>query len=363
MLPSHAIESPEPLRSWLQWVVEVEASDLHLVEGCPPVARVHGQLRESPGGPLAENAVEDLLPVLCPADRHSELPSALDLDCSYETNVAGCRQRFRVNLFRAQERWGACLRLIPGQIPGLDWAGFPQDLADRLAALRDGLVIFSGVTGAGKSTSLAMIVDRLCSAGGSRVVTIEEPIEYRFPLRENSIITQREVGRDVEGFAAGLRSALRQDPDVILVGEIRDRETAQIALSAAETGHLIFTTLHTRDCKGAVTRFADLFPHDAQKEVRGQLSHSLKCVVSQRLLPSMHAGEKRVLALEVLWNTFPIATAIRQAKIESIDNYLMTAREDGMLSFDESIRQLLRSGRISRSTATEEVSDPSWLNR
>src|SRR5262249_8763953 len=156
-----------------------------------------------------------------------------------------------------------------------------------------------------------------------------------------SVVTQREVGVDVLTFADGLRSGLRQDPDVILVGEIRDRETAQIALSAAETGHLVFTSLHTRDAKGAITRFTDLFPQEVQRDIRSQLAMSMRAVLSQRLLPGALRGEKRHLALEVLWNTNPIGSAIRTGKVESIDNYLITSREDGMLSFDESIRQLL----------------------
>jgi hypothetical protein len=157
-------------------------------------------------------------------------------------------------------------------VPTFDWAGFPVPLADRIVGLRDGLVIVAGATGSGKTTTLAMIVNRLHKAGGQRIITVEEPIEYRFARAANSVVTQREVGRDVPTFADGLKYGLRQDPDVILVGEIRDRETAQMALSAAETGHLVLTTLHTRDAKGAVTRFADLFPQDAQRDVRGQLA-------------------------------------------------------------------------------------------
>src|SRR5690606_32401595 len=184
------------------------------------------------------------------------------------------------------ESIGACFRVIPETIPDFHWAGFPRDLADRLISFRNGLVIFSGVTGAGKTTTLAMIIKLLCEQGDYRVVTIEEPIEYRYPRTSGSIVTQREVGRDVGSFHEGLKYALRQDPDVILVGEIRDRETAQTALSAAETGHLVFATLHTRDAKGAISRYADLFPQDTQHEVRAQLSNSLQAVIGQHLLPS-----------------------------------------------------------------------------
>jgi twitching motility protein PilT len=234
-------------------------------------------------------------------------------------------------------------------------------LARRLAFVRDGLVIVTGATGSGKTTTLAMLINLLNQAGGYRIITVEEPVEYLFPRSANSVVTQREVGGDVLTFADGLKYGLRQDPDVILVGEIRDRETAQMALSAAETGHLVFTTLHTRDAKGAISRYADLFPQDVQREIRSQLAMSLRAIVSQRLLPATEKGAKRHLALEVLWNTYPIASAIRQGKLESIDNYLLTSRDDGMVSFDESVRQLLRAGKISYDVAEQNVRDVSYL--
>jgi twitching motility protein PilT len=236
-------------------------------------------------------------------------------------------------------------------------------LAQRLAFVRDGLVIVTGATGSGKTTTLAMIVNLLNQAGGYRIITVEEPVEYVFPKAANSVVTQREVGGDVLSFADGLKYGLRQDPDVILVGEIRDRETAQMALSAAETGHLVFTSLHTRDAKGAITRYADLFPQDVQRDIRAQLAMSLRSIVSQRLLPALEKGAKRHLALEVLWNTYPIASGIRTGKLESLDNYLLTSRDDGMISFDESVRQLLRAKKISREVAEQNVRDVTLLNR
>jgi twitching motility protein PilT len=254
------------------------------------------------------------------------------------------------------------LRVVPTDIPDFEWAEFPQELAERLAFLRDGLVIVTGATGSGKTTTLAMIVNLLNQTGGYRIITVEEPVEYRFPRAANSVVTQREVGEDVHSFADGLKYGLRQDPDVILVGEIRDRETAQMALSAAETGHLVFSTLHTRDAKGAITRYSDLFPQDVQREIRAQLAMSLRAIVSQRLLPAIERGEKRHLALEVLWNTYPIASAIRTGKVESIDNYLLTNRDEGMLSFDESVRQLLRAEKITREVAEQNVREVSYLH-
>ncbi len=300
---------------------------------------------------------------LCPADMLSRLDSETDLDFSFALPADKGGVRFRGNIFRAGGELGACLRVIPSSIPTFEWAGFPVELAERLALLRDGLVFLTGATGSGKTTTLAMIVDLLNQSGGYRILTVEEPVEYVFPWSAGSAVTQREVGRDVPSFADGLKFGLRQDPDVILVGEVRDHLTAQMALSAAETGHLVFTTLHTRDAKGAITRFADLFPQEAQRDIRGQLAMSLRAILSQRLLPGVDPTGKRQLAIEVLWNTHPIASAIRNGKVESIDTYLTTGREDGMISFDESIRQLLRAGKISQSTAEEHIADPTLLKR
>ena len=354
---------PEKLRAWLAWAVQVGASDLHLIVGYPPVLRLHGELAEMPEPALVAEESDALLLSVCPPEALNRLRDNKNADFSFAVPVAGSLARFRASLFHAHQQLGACFRSIPEVIPDLQWAGFPEPLAERLANLRDGLVILTGATGSGKTTTLAMVVNRLNARGGCRILTVEEPVEYQFPRMPNSVVTQREVGVDVLTFADGLKYGLRQDPDVILVGEIRDRDTAQMALSAAETGHLVFTTLHTRDAKGAITRFADFFPQDGQQAVRAQLAMSLRAIVSQRLLPGMERGAKRELAIEVLWNTHPIANAIRTNRIESIDNYILTGREEGMVTFDESLRQLLRAGRINRKTAEQNVNDPAVLNR
>jgi twitching motility protein PilT len=351
------------LRGWLSRAVAGGASDLHLIAGYPPVLRLHGDLTELPAAPLTAGQAHSLLTSLCSPEALSRLHAGKNSDFSFSLSLDGRPARFRANLFYAGRQLAGCLRVVPTDIPALDWAGFPRDLAQRLAALRDGLVIVTGVTGSGKTTTLAMIVQLLNQAGGCRIITVEDPVEYVFPRCDNSVVTQREVGGDVLGFADGLKYGLRQDPDVILVGEVRDRETAQMAVSAAETGHLVFTTLHTRDAKGAITRYADLFPQDVQSDIRSQLAMSLRAVVSQRLLPAIERGAKRHLALEVLWNTHPIAHAIRSGKLESIDNYLLTHRDSGMVSFDESVRLLLRAGKITREVAEQNVREPSLLNR
>ncbi len=342
---------PDSLHNWLARAAELGASDLHVVPDHPPVLRLHGELQELDGPPLDRDTVAGLLVPLCPEHSMRRFQAEKNVDFALELTADGQKRRFRANYFLAGQHLGACFRVIPAHIPDFRWAGFPESLAQRLAHFRNGLVLFCGVAGSGKTTSLAMLVNLLNQEGGYRILTVEEPVEYVFAKTPHSIVTQREVGLDVHTFADGLKYALRQDPDVILAGEIRDRDTAQVALSAAETGHLVFSTLHTRDAKGAISRYADLFPQDVQREIRSQLSFSLRAVISQHLLPSVCQGDKRVLALEIMFNNGPIASAIRFGKIESIDNNILTGRAEGMLTLDESIRRLLQDGRISRETA------------
>src|SRR5438094_4744633 len=356
-------EIAERMRRWLAQIVEAGGSDLHLVAGHPPVQRLHGELLELKEPPLTADETVAVVRSICTPDALAALETQKDIDFSFVVPLGSASTRFRANLFHTNRNLAACLRLVPENIPDFSWASFPIELAERLAFMRDGLVIVTGATGSGKTTTLAMIVNLINKAGGYRIITVEQPVEYIFPKAKDSLVTQREVGGDVASFADGLKYGLRQDPDVILVGEIRDRETAQMALSAAETGHLVFTTLHTRDSKGAITRFADLFPQDAQREVRTLLALSLRAIISQRLLPGVQAGTKRHLALEVLWNTNPIAASIRNNKIESIDTYLLTNRDEGMLSFDESVRLLFKAGKITRETAENNVRELAVLNR
>jgi len=354
---------PERLLRWLALAIDRDASDLHLSAWYPPALRLHGDLTELREPALSGPEIDALLGDFGPSDLAERLSKNRDADFSFDISVAEKTARFRAHVFVAGGYLAGCFRVIPTSIPSFDWAAFPMALAERLAFLRDGLVVLTGPTGSGKTTTLALIVNLLNETGGYRIITVEEPVEYVFPRSSNSIVSQREVGKDVRSFADGLRSGLRQDPDVILVGEVRDRETAQMALSAAETGHLVFTTLHTRDAKGAITRFADLFPQDAQSTVRSQLAMSLRSVVSQRLLPGIEKGSRRHLAIEVLWNTNPIAASIRSGKLESIDNYLMSGREDGMISFDESVRRLMLDEKITREVAERNVRELTVLNR
>jgi twitching motility protein PilT len=351
------------LDQWLGQAIQRGASDVHLIAGYPPMMRMHGVLLEiEPEALTAERLLEQLQGI-CPEPKRAQLAEQRSCDFSHELRVDEIKRRMRVNLYFADGSLSAAFRVIPAQIPTWQWAGVSLSLGQKLVCQKDGLVIITGATGAGKSTTLAMLTNLLNEAGGYRIITIEEPIEYRFAKGGRSIISQREVGVDVVSFAEGLRSGLRQDPDVIVVGEIRDTETAQMALSAAETGHLVLATMHTRDTKGAISRYADFFPLETQRDMRNQFALSLRAIVSQRLLPGQIEGEKRVLALEVLWNTSPIFSAIRNNKLESIDNYLLTGRDEGMVSFDESIRVLYREGKIALQTAESHVRDRAFLTR
>lgn len=350
------------LLTLLEHAVELEASDLHLVPGFAPTFRVQGRLHAAASTALDAAQTRRLVELLLPDRLRVRLESHKDMDCSLSIMHGDRECRFRASVYLAQGQWCACLRYIPNAIPSLDWLGFPEDLAQRLVSHGNGLVVVTGVTGSGKTATLAALVHLLRQDRGKRVLTIEEPIEYLHPPGVGGIVTQREVGRDVDSFADGLKHGLRQDPDVILVGEIRDRETAQIALSAAETGHLILTTLHTRDAKGAISRLADIFPQESQDDIRSQLAMSLRSVVCQHLLPAADAGEKRVLALEVLHVNQQAQVAIRAGKIEMLESALQTGKRDGMVTLDEDLQRLVKAGRIDVDTARRLAKDPTAIN-
>lgn len=353
-----SIDHVQALDALLRQALALEASDLHLICDHPPTCRVHGVLQAQEHGPLNPENISAMITPHCPPPLRAQFESSTDIDFSFQRSIDGVSHRFRANLFFSQQKLGACIRLIPEGIPSFEWAGFPEALAHKITQFRNGLVIVTGVTGSGKTTTLAMLINMVNQRGGTRIVTIEQPVEYLFPRCSDSIVTQREVGLDVATFYDGLKYGLRQDPDVILVGEIRDRETAQMALSAAETGHLVFSTMHTRDAKGAVTRYADLFPQAAQGDIRSQLAMSLRSVVSQHLLPSTEPGHKRELALEVMFGSLPVASAIRNNKIEALENCIVTGKAQGMITIDESLRLLVSAGRVSPEVAKRFANDP-----
>ncbi len=338
--------------------LEAEASDLHLAAGYPPTLRIHGQLHPCGEVPLTGDRTARMIASAMPAEFHSRLGRRKDFDFSLSIESGDGIARFRANVFFNQGSMGACFRFIPGAIPSFEWMGIPIDLARRIADLPGGLVLITGVTGSGKTTTLAGLVELMNQSGQRRIVTIEEPIEYVFEPSAHSLITQREVGIDVDSFADGLKFSLRQDPDVILCGEIRDIDTARMAVSAAETGHLVMSTVHTQDAKGAITRLVDIFPVDQQQDIRGQLALSLRFVVSQLLLPNVDPTYKRVLAMETLVVNDAVRAAIRHNKIESIDSQIQTGKKLGMQTLDDSLSSLVRARRIRPDTARRFAKNP-----
>ena len=358
---------------WLLDSAQALSSDVHFVAGYPPTRRQHGELVSINDHVLSNSDIETCLKTICTQEQHDKFARDRNLDFAFmldpngqlQTTGASQRggQRFRGNLFYSSESVGVCIRVIPSQIPELEENNFSGDLAARLVSYRNGLIIFSGVSGSGKTTSMAMILNAIAEQGGKRVVTIEDPVEYLFPHIGNSIITQREVGLDVSCFSSGLRHALRQDPDIILVGEIRDAETARIAMSAAETGHLVMSTLHSRDAKGAITRLWDLFPPAQQNETQTMLAASMRGVVCQHLLPSSIPGERRELALEVVLRNNAVAAGVRTGRIDTLETAILAGRKDGMVSLDDSLGNLLREGRITQETAVQFATDPRQLTR
>ncbi len=344
----------------LHTAVCCDASDIHLVAGVPPAIRRHGRLC-SVGAVAVESALlEEEIRSIVPDGAGGRSDDFDNLDFALQRDMGDGSHRFRVNVFRARGSLGCTLRVIPEVIPSLDWAGFPEAVLDRITEFRNGLVLFTGITGSGKSTSMAMLIERMNELGGRRIITLEDPIEYVFQPRPDSIITQREVGADVRSFADGLRFGLRQDPDVILVGEIRDRDTARLAITAAETGHLVLTTMHTRDAKGAITRLTDMVSPESQADLRTQLALSLQCVISQHLLPPA-SGERRVLALEVMFDSLAVKSAIRSGKVETLGDAIRSGKAEGMISLDQWLTQLLEGRVITLKTAWRFANSPQRL--
>ncbi|NOX57770.1 MAG: PilT/PilU family type 4a pilus ATPase [Planctomycetes bacterium] len=362
------------LRGLLAASVRAKASDLHVLGNERPRIRVHGKLM-TVGSVVDNEALAAMLRELCPASVRDSIAATArqaeervgdsfshDLDFSHEAVIDGAMQRFRFNVFYAHGALGACVRVIPGEVPSAKWAGLPEHVIDRLVGFRNGLVLVTGITGSGKSTTLAIMLQQLIKQASTRVITIEEPIEYVHSFGDNALITQREVGVDVASYAAGLKYGLRQDPDVILVGEIRDQETAQMALTAAETGHLVLTTVHTRDAKGAISRFTDLFPRERSDEICAQLAVNLRMVLSQHLLPGSRQGGKRVLAYEMLLSNLPVISAIRSNNLVAIGDAILTGKNDGMVTLDETLLDHLNAGALDLDVALDYATDPKRIS-
>ncbi|MGX6446948.1 type IV pilus twitching motility protein PilT [Patulibacter sp. S7RM1-6] len=349
---------PVDFASLVDAVLAEGASDLHLTAGSPPMLRVRGALTPVAGAEALDAAAcEDLvLGLLTPAQR-ARFAEEQQVDLAH--TLPGVA-RFRVNAFRQRGAVGAALRLIPDRIRTVEELGLPASVAELTRRPR-GLVLVTGPTGSGKSTTLAALVDRVNVERHDHILTIEDPIEFLHD-HKGCLVNQRELGADAPSFALALKAALRQDPDVILVGEMRDTETIGTALTAAETGHLVFATLHTQDAPQTIDRVIDSFPAGQQNQVRMQLAGALQGVVCQQILPTAD-GLGRTVAMEILLPTPAVRNLIREAKTHQIRSAMQTGARHGMQTLETALAELVRSGRIARDVAEARANDVGDLQR
>ncbi len=332
--------------AWLEYAVDRRASDLHVAVGAQPAVRVRGAIELVPDTPrLDAEAIRVLLYGLLTTEQQKRFELDRQIDLTYA--VPGVA-RFRLNVFMERDNLAAAFRVVPHELKTLEELGLPESLAD-LTRLPRGIVLVTGPTGSGKSTTLAAMIDEINRTRADHIITIEDPIEF-LHRHKRCIVNQREIGSDASGFAIALRAALRQDPDVILVGEMRDLETIQTALTAAETGHLVFGTLHTQSASSTIDRIIDVFPAEQQSQIRAQIAGSLQGVVTQSLLPTAD-GQGRVAALEILVPDDAIRNLIRQGKVEQIYSYMQTGSRSGMQTLEQSLADLV----IRRVVAADEA--------
>jgi len=342
----------------LRIAVAEGASDLHLTAGLPPIIRLHGELKPIGGQPeLRPEALSALVLPMLKDSMRQRLEQYGEVDLSYSIAETG---RFRVNIFRQRGTLAGAMRVVPRDIQSLEGLGLPSVLSSFTEKSR-GLVLVTGPTGCGKSTTLAALIDIINSEKSVHIITLEDPIEF-LHQHKRSVIVQREIGSDTLNFADGLRSAIREDPDVILVGEMRDLETVGTAITAAETGHLVFTTLHTNDTVQTVDRIIDMFPSHQQPQIRQQFAATLVAIVSQQLIPRLNAPG-RAVACEVLVANPAIRNMIREGKTHQIYSVLQTGSKLGMQSLDASLRDLFSQRQISLHEALTRASDPEEFRR
>jgi twitching motility protein PilT len=319
---------------------ERRASDIHLTALSPPMLRIHGRLQPAADSPLTPADTLAMAKKLMDGHQYEQFMARGDLDFSYGIPDVS---RYRVNAYRQRGHVGLSIRLIPSRVPELESLGLPP-AARAFAEKPQGLLLVTGPTGSGKSTTLAAIIDYINRHMHKHIITLEDPIEF-VHTNKSCIVNQREIGTDTESFSTGLRAALRQDPDVILVGEMRDLETISIAITAAETGHLVFGTLHTADAPQTIDRVIDVFPPEQHQQIRVQLASVLLGVMAQRLLPTAD-GSGRTAAIEVLVNTPAVANLIRSEKVHQIRSVMQTGKAQGMQTMETALRELLQAQRI-----------------
>ncbi len=351
-------ETAHPLDRLLKAAADARASDVHLTADQPALMRVDGDLVRIPEfpDPLTMDWLEPALSRIMPRDRFTEFTESGEVDLSYSVADVG---RFRVNVYRQLGAVAVALRLIPSTVFSLDALGAPPIIRDFALKPR-GLVLVTGPTGSGKSTTLTAMVDIINSSLPAHVITVEDPIEFQHTSR-TALIHQREIGADTASFSEALRRVLRQDPDVILVGELRDPESISTALSAAETGHLVLSTLHTQGATKSINRIVDAFPSHQQDQVRSQLGDTLQGIISQTLLPRAQTTG-RIIATEVLVNTPAVANMIREGQVAQLYSALQAGSAIGMHTLDQDLKRLVEEGMISQQVARAYAVDPTTLD-
>ncbi|MEN6581911.1 MAG: type IV pilus twitching motility protein PilT [Armatimonadota bacterium] len=340
----------------LKEVGERGASDLHLTVGLPPMLRVDGSLVHTNYKPLAPNDVQRLIYDILTNDQVEKFERSKELDFSYGVKGIG---RYRVNVYRQRGSVGAALRAIPDQIPSFEQLGLPPILRD-LTHKHSGLILVTGPTGSGKSTTIASMIDTINVDRPVHILTMEDPIEY-LHRHKKGMVNQRELGQDTDAFSNALRAVLREDPDVVLIGEMRDLETISAALTLAETGHLVFGTLHTRCAPQTIDRVVDVFPPHQQDQIRVQLSNTLEAVVAQQLLPRIGGG--RCASIEVMVATSAIRNLIREGKTHQIYSALETGAQFGMQTMDRVLAEMIRNGMIHKEEGLARAIDLENLKR
>ncbi|MDD5691739.1 MAG: type IV pilus twitching motility protein PilT [Candidatus Omnitrophica bacterium] len=336
----------------LRTLVIKKSSDLHFQAGSPPIFRVNGELSFSDLSPLSSKDIEKYLFSIMTKEQKEEFDKSHHFDFSY--SVPGIA-RFRVNVYQQRGCAGAVMRCIPFEIPTMDELGLPP-VVKELATKPNGLILVTGPTGSGKSSTLAAIIGYINNSIKGHIVTIEDPLEF---IHQNKLceINQREVGIDTDSFAAALRDVLREDPNVILVGEMRDLETISNAITAAETGHLVFATLHTNDAVQTVDRMIDVFPSHQQPQIRTQLASTLRAVIAQKLLRKKD-GSGRIAAFEIMVANSAIKHLIKEGHTNQIYTAIQTGRQEGMQAMEQSLKNLCQAGVISAEEATHNANDP-----
>jgi twitching motility protein PilT len=345
------------IKQLLQLSIDRDASDLHMITGIPSYLRVEGKLDPIPGeSPLTPEVINKVIKEIMSTEQFERLSVNKEIDFSLPFSD---KARFRVNAYTQKGNYAISFRRIPLTIPEIDKLGLPKIL-HSFTGLRQGFILVTGPTGHGKSTTLASMINEINAMRAEHIVTIEDPIEFVFkPIQ--SIISQREMGFDTHSWQIALRSVLREDPDVVLVGEMRDHETISSALTVAETGHLVFATLHTNSAAQTIDRIVDVFPNEQQEQVRLQLSNVIEAVFSMRLVPGKDG--KRVVAYETMLGTSAVKSSIREGKTHQIDNIIQTSTEVGMTTLDMSLANLVRRGVVEIETAQAYSLRPEELMR